>query len=238
MNQSLSFAPARQAAAVGFAVLYPSLLTWTCTVELSGQPEVRSTYLAGKALQLAFPLFWVLTIERRPIRPVRPNRHGLAVAVAFSLLTAVGMFTLYVTWLRHSALLGTVSATLHEKLGGYGLVTPTRFLGLAVYFATLHTLTEEYYWRWFVFGRMRELISPNTAVVLSGFAFMVHHAIIVHRYLDGAWPAVLLFSLCVAIGGIVWAWLYQTTGSLYGSWLSHMLINSSLACLGYVLLRP
>jgi membrane protease YdiL (CAAX protease family) len=41
------------------------------------------------------------------------------------------------------------------------------------------------------------------------------------------------FSLSVAGGGVVWAWLYERTGSIYPAWVSHLLVDAGLFVIGY-----
>jgi membrane protease YdiL (CAAX protease family) len=46
-----------------------------------------------------------------------------------------------------------------------------------------------------------------------------------------------VFSLAVAVGGAVWAWLYDFSRSLIGPWLSHMLVDIGIFVIGYDLAR-
>ena len=39
--------------------------------------------------------------------------------------------------------------------------------------------------------------------------------------------------MCVAAGGAMWAWLYQRTGTIYSSWISHLLIDAAILIVGY-----
>jgi membrane protease YdiL (CAAX protease family) len=55
---------------------------------------------------------------------------------------------------------------------------------------------------------------------------------------DQFWIAAVPFSLAVAGGGIVWAWLYERTRSLYAPWVSHALIDAALMAIGYAMLAP
>jgi len=50
-------------------------------------------------------------------------------------------------------------------------------------------------------------------------------------------PATYVLASCIAIGGAAWAWLYQRSGSLVGSWLSHMLVDAAIFVIGYDLVR-
>ena len=66
---------------------------------------------------------------------------------------------------------------------------------------------------------------------------MGHHVIVLREFFEEApWLAWLLSS-AVAIGGVFWAWLYERTGSLFGPWLSHLLIDAGIFWIGYDLVR-
>ena len=75
------------------------------------------------------------------------------------------------------------------------------------------------------------------AIVLSSLGFMAHHVIVVHAFLQGPWWLTAFFSLCVAFGGGVWAWLYARFGSLYGPWVSHFLLDVTIMYIGFDLVR-
>ena len=50
-------------------------------------------------------------------------------------------------------------------------------------------------------------------------------------------PAAYVFSLCVAIGGIFWAWLYARSQNLYSIWVSHLMIDAGIFVIGYDLIK-
>ena len=58
------------AAALLTAALFPSLATWLYFVVLSQHPSaaVQAAYAAEKILQFAFPLVWVVLIQRQKLR--------------------------------------------------------------------------------------------------------------------------------------------------------------------------
>ena len=41
------------------------------------------------------------------------------------------------------------------------------------------------------------------------------------------------FPFASAWGAQIWAWLYETTGALYASWISHLLIDAAIFAIGY-----
>ena len=107
------------------------------------------------------------------------------------------------------------------------------YILFGLFVSLIHSFMEEYYWRWFVFGQLRRLAPAGVAIFVSGIGFMLHHVVILSTYF-GWWslPSVG-FSLAVAVGGFVWAWLYHRTGSLYGPWLSHLLVDMAIFVIGY-----
>ena len=60
----------------------------------------------------------------------------------------------------------------------FGMGTPARYVALAAFLAVAHSLLEEYYWRWFVYGRLRRYVPMAVAMAVSGLAFMGHHVIV------------------------------------------------------------
>jgi hypothetical protein len=57
-------------------------------------------------------------------------------------------------------------------------------------------------------------------------------------YLPGkVWTGVVPASLAVALGGAMWASIYERGGSLLAPWLSHTIIDAALFVIGWDLLR-
>jgi uncharacterized protein len=226
-----------------FAMVLPSLIAWLGFVVLLGagggaSPAMQVVYSLGKVVQFSLPIVVLLFVERR--RPVWPRSlwSGFWPGLAFGLVVVAGMFALYFGWLRGSEVFADSPERIRRKLIDLGLATPTRFLMLAVALSAVHSLLEEYYYRWFIFGRLRELVPWSVALIVSCLAFMAHHVILLSAYLPGRfWIAVVPFSLCIAMGGWVWAWLYDRSGSLVGPWVSHLLIDVAIFVIGWDLIH-
>jgi membrane protease YdiL (CAAX protease family) len=123
---------------------------------------------------------------------------------------------------------------VQQKVAEFGLNAPAAFAGFAALIAVGHSLLEEYYWRWFIFGRLRRLVAVGTAALISSLAFMAFHVIDLAmlfpgRFLTLAFP----LAVCVGIGGAAWCWLYQRTGSLAAPWLSHLIMDAAIFAVGY-----
>lgn len=225
--------------ALAFAMLYPSVMTWVYFVALAPQgqqdnPALQAAFAVGKLVQFLLPLVYVKLIAHEPLWPNWRNSQGLALGLGFGLFTAGGVLGLYFGWLRGSGLLGETPAKVVDKLQAFGRANPRGYVEMAVFYSLFHSLLEEYYWRWFVFGRLRRWLRLAPALLLSSAAFTGHHVIVLAVYFpQQLWTLALPFSLCVGVGGAAWAWLYERSGSLYAPWLSHLLVDAAIMVVGW-----
>lgn len=228
--------PANSAARAIFlaiALTYPTVLTWLYFVQLDGRPTVqRMVFVAGKIIQFTLPVVWLLLIERRRITCHWPTRSGLAWGFASGLLIAAATLAAYFLYFQPRGLLADTATAVREKLFGMGLSSPAAIIAMSVSYSLGHSLLEEYYWRWFVFGRLRQTMPFAVATAISSLGFMAHHVILVHKYLPSWW---IVAAASVALGGALWAWRYERDGSLWGPWISHMLTDAAIFAVGYAM---
>jgi membrane protease YdiL (CAAX protease family) len=230
--------------ALVFALVFPTLATWLYFIQFAGSPAVRIFYIAGKVVQFCFPLVFVALVERGKaqfggacssaarLSPLRSLGIGLALGIAVGAL----ILALYHGVFSKTAAFADVPQEVRAKLQDAGIVTPGGFIMLAAFYSVIHSILEEYYWRWFVFGHLRYALPLAPAVVVSSLGFMAHHTLVIGRFFGGPSLMTVLLSAGVAVGGALWAWLYQRSGHLYGPWLSHMLVDASLMAIGYQML--
>jgi len=210
------------AAALGYFVLLesaPSLVQ-------------QSAYVAGKVV-MTLPSIWFFFVEGGRLRWSPPRAHDIRDGIAFGLLVLAGMLGIYFVFLKPTGILAFAAPAIQQKLMGFGLVTPARYVAFAGMISLLHSALEEYYWRWFVFGRLRDPIGPLWAAIIASAAFMGHHVVILGRYFGWLSAGQILFSLAVFFGGVIWCAMYHRSRSLYGPWISHALIDAAIFVVGY-----
>jgi len=212
------------------ALLLPSAITLGYFVLAADSASAwqQGTYTVGKMAQFLLPLVWVFGIQRRG-RGDSPKHRTLSlwIGLAFGLVVAVVMVTAYHLWLRETPMMTRAADAVREKISGFAINSTGRYLGLAVFYCCAHSLFEEYYWRWFVFGQLRDVIRYVPAIVISSLGFMAHHVIVLGLFFGWDSPTTYLFSTSVAVGGAVWAWIYARSGSLIDPWLSHLILLSA-----------
>ena len=232
--------PRAAAGALAFTLLFPSLFTWVYFVLLAGSPAAlgQTVYAAGKAIQFAFPILWLLAVERWRPTWRWPGPAGLATGAVFGAAVLAAAVAVYHLWLKPGDYLAFARGEIRGKLSQFGVHGPLGYVALAAFYSVIHSFLEEYYWRWFVFGRLRDLMPWKTAVVVASVGFTGHHVIVLGTYFGWLSPATWLFSLAVGAGGAFWAWLYHTSRSLLGPWLSHLLVDAAIFTVGYDLAGP
>jgi membrane protease YdiL (CAAX protease family) len=162
---------------------------------------------------------------------------SIGLGLAFGILAFATIVLAYWLWLGPAGMFDTAGKAITDKVVSFGVRNPAGFAVMAIFYAVVHSLLEEYYWRWFVFGQLRRLMPLWVAIVLSALAFMQHHVIVLAAYFGWSSPATAVFSAGVAIGGMFWAWLYNRSGSLLGPWLGHAMADAAIFVVGYSLVR-
>jgi membrane protease YdiL (CAAX protease family) len=177
----------------------------------------------------------VLLVQKGSLRLWPATTRGVGTGLVFGVIVAAAAGALYAGALRNSELLSAATPEIHDKLAGWKIDTRWEFALLGVGYSLIHSLLEEYYWRWFVFGQLRRGTSVPTAIVVSALGFMAHHVLVLGKFFGFDNPATWLLSGCVAVGGAVWAWLYDRSGSLLGPWLSHLLVDAAIFSIGFAI---
>lgn len=236
--------PVREAVVLTVASVFPSFMAWAYFVALTPpagdaplpepSPALRVAYFAGKFAQFAFPLVYLALADPGTLRPRPPRLEGWLLGLAFGVAIGGAMLLAYFGGLRGPLVAMGLQTQVRGKLEAFGATSTGTFLAFAAFLCLAHSLMEEYYWRWFVFRRVRLLWPLAPALVVSSLAFMAHHVVVLSVYLPNHFlSAVVPLSLGVAVGGAFWAWLYQRTGSLVAAWWSHALIDAAIMVIGY-----
>jgi membrane protease YdiL (CAAX protease family) len=226
-------------AAVLFALVYPTLLTVVYFILLANSSTAlqQGTYAIGKLIQFGLPALWIFGVRREQIAWSKPRRTDFIGGGLLGMGLLVGALVLYHFVAKPAGLFDdTPGNAIRQKIAGLGVGSVPRFAVLATFYSLAHSLLEEYYWRWFVFGRLRRLTSPSAAIGISSVGFMAHHVCIISTFFGWFSPMSLLLSAAVAIGGVIFAAIYQRTNSLYAPWISHAFVDAAIFLVGYDLM--
>ena len=215
------------------AMLVPFLGSLAYFVVFRDSAAVRLLYGATKLFTLLWPLIALRWVFREPWPRPGLGRSPWA-AILFGLFSG-GLIVACMALLQLTSVasvLAAGAANIRAKAASFGMLD--HYWSFALALSTFHALLEEYYWRWFVYGRLRRLTAPPLAHVGAGIAFALHHVVIAGVYFGWGWG--LLFGGGVALGGIIWSWSYERHDTLLGAWVSHILVDLGLMSVGHHLL--
>lgn len=124
------------------------------------------------------------------------------------------------------------AASVTERAEGLGF--REHFVLFAVFISILHSLLEEYYWRWFTYGHLRKICGRWAGHVIAALGFAAHHLVLTLQFFPV--PLALFLTACVVLGGMIWSLMYEWHGTVVGCWLSHLVVDVFLMVIGYQLI--
>ena len=229
----------KQILLLAVALALPTFITWIYFVANrdSSASVQQASYGIGKTFQFLLPIVVVWLAVDRGFGFHWPRKTGMLIGVLFGIATVALMLGLYHWRLSGTPMLAPLQEKIVEKINGFGVDQPWKFLVMGIWYSIFHSLFEEYYWRWFVFPQCQKVMSLWAAIAVSSLGFMSHHVLVLGTYLG--WQTVFTYqvSLSIAVGGAFWAWLYHRTESLYPAWLSHGIVDAGIFWMAYLMVK-
>ncbi len=220
------------------ALVWPSIMTWLYFVVFAGMRWMAAVYGVGKLTQFALPVVYWWLVGRRPDWRQLLSTRLLVPAVGFGVFVAVAVGAVYPYLSAQESLVERIRQQAVPRLAALQLATPAGYFSLVVFYSLVHSLLEEYYWRWFVYAELRRRLVVPAAIGLASAAFAAHHVIVLWVYFQSIGPTAF-FSACVMVGGAVWCWFYERSGgSLLGIWLSHLIVDAAILTAGWFWVAP
>jgi len=200
----------------------PTLGTSLAMVWLPEAVWPKVVFFLAKIWLFAAPVFWLIKVEKVKFSWAcvpRWHQRGMLAAHASGIFIFIAILIAYLTvgqaWIEPEPML--------EKIRAMKLDNVWLYAAGALYWCTVNSMLEEYFWRWFIFRRLCDLLSERRwvwAALISGVLFTAHHVVALKVYFN--WPMALLASAGVFIGGFTWSLLYARWGNIYGAYVSHV----------------
>jgi len=216
------------------ALLVPGVAALFYFVICRNAPAARWIYSGAKLFLVVWPFLWWLVA--RPPRSMR-RRRGPAWWRVWLEGLASGLVMAGAVWLAVRSPLGerlyAASGAIRDRVQHLGVAG--HYIAFVAALSLVNSLIEEYYWRWFVFGRLRSFLTPWPAAAVASLAFAAQHAIVTGRMLT--WPLGLLCGAGVFLAGFVWSLQFDRHRSLVGVWFSHVVVDVTVFVIGWQVLR-
>lgn len=198
-------------------------------------------YKDSKVVQLLymgtkfFTLFWPVLVyfalgnmkEFDFFAKLKPQKKPVMAGLIFGILLIICMLGLMETPIGDIVTAG--GTAMKDKVIALGI--SSWYWPFALFISLIHSLLEEYYWRWFVYGQLRKIVPISFAHILGGVSFAAHHLVITSQYFPMGWA--VFFASAVGIGGMIWSILYEKHGTLVGVWICHIFADLVIFWVGY-----
>lgn len=181
----------------------------------------KGIWTIAKIWLYSLPVCWLLFVDKGKLSWSPTSGRGV-IAGFLSTIPVVAVL-LGVFFLMGTVLIKT-DAT--EQIGQLGLASPVNFIIFATAMSLGNSMMEEYVWRWFVFSKFKVLVGVWPAIVLSAIFFTGHHVIIAWKL--GTLQFVILASVGLFVGGIIWGWLYNKYNSIWPGWICHVAADATI----------
>lgn len=114
------------------------------------------------------------------------------------------------------------------------LTTPHRYILLVCYWIFINSLIEEYFWRGFIFLKLKKILSPLLSSTLVSFFFCLHHFLALNLY----FPITLTWIATGGIffGSLFWCYLCHQSQSIIPGFISHIGADLIIFSIGYRLI--
>lgn len=122
-----------------------------------------------------------------------------------------------------------ITSSLESGIG----VNYNNFIFVALYISFINSLLEEFFFRGYAFIYLSKYVSKKVAYIFSSLAFALYHVAMMITWFDIILISLLILSLF--IGGVIFDFLDEKTGTIYNSWFVHMFANFSINTIGLIL---
>ncbi len=111
-------------------------------------------------------------------------------------------------------------------------VSDNSFISVALYISFCNSLLEEFLFRFFAFLKLSESATKKTSYLFSALMFAVYHVAMIGASFPT--PLFLLALLGLAIGGGIFNYIDDKSGSFYDSWIIHMFADFAIMTIWYI----
>ena len=124
--------------------------------------------------------------------------------------------------------IGAIAANLTETIA----VNAGNVLILVLYMVFINSLLEEYFWRGFIYKRLRDTdyFSYPVLMLVTGVAFSFHHIMFFYDWFT--WPLFLLATVGLTGFSIIVNYLFEKTKDMYSCWFVHACADVAQALIG------
>ena len=172
---------------------------------------------------LAVPLFLMKIIKFSFLRLKKTEKRSTILAFTLGILV---MITVLVSFfmLQNHINIETILSDLESRVG----ITSAVFPFVAIYILLGNSFLEGFFFRGLLVDMYKE---SKLKWVLPSFLFAIYHITIFLPWFD--WPILLTAVGGLFIGGLIFQWINEESGTIYPSWIIHICGDIGVLLIGF-----
>lgn len=173
------------------------------------------------------PFCWMHFYKKKEISYLdwkKLNLKNMKWSILLSVLIFIVVLTTYF-FLQNNINLSHIREQIETNLK----ITPFGFIFVAIYISLGNSFLEEFFFRGFIFGELKE--NKPLAFTLSSLLFAFYHIGMIQK-----WFSIPIFILAIVglfIGGSIFNKINERYGTIFNSWLIHMSADISIMLIGF-----
>ncbi len=161
----------------------------------------------------------------KPVEILTSNLKGLKLSLLLGCIIYIIMVGCYII-VNSLADLSAIKSSLENNLG----INRNNFIIIGLYVSFINSFLEEWFFRGFVFSRIK-VVSRPMAYIVSSVSFSLYHVAII----DGMFNIGLLILVMTGlfVGGTIFNYLNEKNNNIYSSWFCHCFANLAMNTIGF-----
>ncbi len=178
---------------------------------------------------LGFPALYTLLDKDLNFKPLfRLNKQGVKLALGLGVAVYIIILGGYLL-LKDVFDFSAITKSLTDGIG----VNGNNFIFVSIYISFVNSLMEEFFFRGFAFLTLKKGATRGFAYIFSAGIFALYHIAMMIGWFSPVVFVIVMLGLFV--GGLLFDFLNEKTGTIYPSWLVHMFANFAINTVGFML---
>lgn len=172
---------------------------------------------------LAVPIFLMKMLKFNFLRPNIAAKKSTKLAFVLGILVMVTVLASFFI-LQNYINLDSILSDLESRVGISSAVFPF----VAIYILLGNSFLEEFFFRGLLVDLYKE---SRIKWVLPSFLFAIYHIAIFLPWFD--WPILLTAVGGLFLGGLIFQWMNEESGTIYPSWIIHIFGDVGVLLVGF-----
>ncbi|MDP3729036.1 MAG: CPBP family intramembrane metalloprotease [bacterium] len=187
-----------------------------------------TNYLSSSLYKITFlfPFFYYIFLEKKSLKTIYKENFSLKIFKEnWKKMLVLGITAALIYLGTFFLLKGFLDLpTITDKLQTLASINTTNIIFIGIYIIIINSLLEEFFWRGFLFKKLKENIG-NKSYFITGLAFSFHHIMFYYDWFT--LPFFLIITGGLTIYAIIMNYIFNKYQDLYSCWFVHAIADTA-----------